>query len=141
MDFVCCHNSYFYATKVHFYEEKKRVNEDKTKIIYYLCGVETFRTPPTGDKFGFPIQPNILIHHLKIIAFVKFPTLRRSFSRNVFQRIKLKYLNNSLYCMYNIIQLNDKNLSELQAIAQELGIKTDSLKKKNLSTKSSTNKP
>ena len=32
--------------------------------------------------------------------------------------------------MYNIIQLNDKNLSELQAIAQELGIKkTDSLKK------------
>ena len=33
--------------------------------------------------------------------------------------------------MYNIIQLNDKNLSELQAIAQELGIKkTDSLKKK-----------
>lgn len=25
--------------------------------------------------------------------------------------------------MYNIIQLNDKNLSELQAIAQELGIK------------------
>ena len=38
--------------------------------------------------------------------------------------------------MYNIIQLNDKNLSELQAIAQELGIR-----KKNLSTKSSTNKP
>lgn len=32
--------------------------------------------------------------------------------------------------MYNIIQLNDKNLSELQTIAQELGIKkTDSLKK------------
>ena len=25
--------------------------------------------------------------------------------------------------MYNIIQLNDKNLSELQTIAQELGIK------------------
>ena len=25
--------------------------------------------------------------------------------------------------MYNIIQLNDKNLSELQSIAQELGIK------------------
>ena len=35
--------------------------------------------------------------------------------------------------MYNIIQLNDKNLSELQAIAQELGIKkTDSLKKEHL---------
>ena len=35
--------------------------------------------------------------------------------------------------MYNIIQLNDKNLSELQAIAQELGIKkTDSLKKEEL---------
>ena len=32
--------------------------------------------------------------------------------------------------MYNIIQLNDKDLSELQTIARELGIKkTDSLKK------------
>lgn len=39
--------------------KKKRVNEDKNQNIYYLCGVETFRTPPTGDKFGFPIQPNI----------------------------------------------------------------------------------
>ena len=35
--------------------------------------------------------------------------------------------------MYNIIQLNDKELSELQTIAQELGIKkTDSLKKEEL---------
>ena len=35
--------------------------------------------------------------------------------------------------MYNIIQLNDKNLSELQTIAQELGIKkTDSLKKEEI---------
>ena len=35
--------------------------------------------------------------------------------------------------MYNIIQLNDKSLSELQSIAQELGIKkTDSLKKEEL---------
>ena len=35
--------------------------------------------------------------------------------------------------MYNIIQLNDKNLSELQVIAKELGIKkTDSLKKEDL---------
>ncbi len=35
--------------------------------------------------------------------------------------------------MYNIIQLNDKNLSELQSIAQELGIKkTESLKKEEL---------
>lgn len=35
--------------------------------------------------------------------------------------------------MYNIIQLNDKNLSELQAIAQELGIKkTESYKKEEL---------
>ncbi len=35
--------------------------------------------------------------------------------------------------MYNIIQLNDKSLSELQAIAQELDIKkTDSLKKEEL---------
>ena len=35
--------------------------------------------------------------------------------------------------MYNIIQLNDKILSELQSIAQELGIKkTDSLKKEEL---------
>ncbi|MDE6216150.1 transcription termination factor Rho [Bacteroides sp.] len=35
--------------------------------------------------------------------------------------------------MYNIIQLNDKSLSELQVIAQELGIKkTDSLKKEEL---------
>lgn len=35
--------------------------------------------------------------------------------------------------MYNIIQLNDKNLSELLTIAQELGLKkTDSLKKEEL---------
>ena len=35
--------------------------------------------------------------------------------------------------MYNIIQLNDKDLSELQVIAKELGIKkTDSLKKEEL---------
>ena len=35
--------------------------------------------------------------------------------------------------MYNIIQLNDKSLSELQAIAQELGIKkAESLKKEDL---------
>ncbi|WP_368118687.1 transcription termination factor Rho [Bacteroides thetaiotaomicron] len=35
--------------------------------------------------------------------------------------------------MYNIIQLNDKNLSELQVIAKELGIKkTDSFKKEEL---------
>lgn len=35
--------------------------------------------------------------------------------------------------MYNIIQLNDKNLSELQVIAKELGIKkTESLKKEEL---------
>ena len=43
---------------------------------------------------------------------------------------KLFYI---LYYMYNIIQLNEKNLSELQTIAQELGIKkTDSLKKEEL---------
>ena len=35
--------------------------------------------------------------------------------------------------MYNIIQLNDKNLSELQIIAKELGIKkADSFKKEEL---------
>lgn len=35
--------------------------------------------------------------------------------------------------MYNIIQLNDKDLSDLQAIAQDLGItKTDSLRKEDL---------
>ena len=35
--------------------------------------------------------------------------------------------------MYNIIQLNDKDLSELQSIAKELGIKNaDSLKKDQL---------
>ena len=36
--------------------------------------------------------------------------------------------------MYNIIQLNDKDLSELQSIAKELGIKKTELskKKKNL---------
>ena len=35
--------------------------------------------------------------------------------------------------MYNIIQLNDKNLSELKEIAKELGIKrTDSFKKEEL---------
>ena len=35
--------------------------------------------------------------------------------------------------MYNIIQINDKNLSELQVIAKELGIKkADSYKKEDL---------
>ena len=35
--------------------------------------------------------------------------------------------------MYNIIQLNDKDLSELQQIAKELGLeKTDSLRKEEL---------
>lgn len=38
-----------------------------------------------------------------------------------------------IFNMYNIIQLNDKSLSELQTIAQELGIKKpDSLKKEEL---------
>ena len=32
-------------------------------------------------------------------------------------------INNLPYYMYNIIQLNDKDLSELQVIAKELGIK------------------
>ena len=32
--------------------------------------------------------------------------------------------------MYNIIQLNDKDLSELQSIAKELGIKENRLSKK-----------
>lgn len=32
--------------------------------------------------------------------------------------------------MYNIIQLNDKDLSELQVIAKELGIKKNRLIKK-----------
>ena len=42
-------------------------------------------------------------------------------------------MNNLPYYMYNIIQLNDKDLSELQVIAKELGIKkTDSLKKEDL---------
>ena len=41
-----------------------------------------------------------------------------------------KYFTNNIYYMYNIIQLNDKDLSELQSIAKELGItKTESLKK------------
>ena len=44
--------------------------------------------------------------------------------------------------MYNIIQLNDKDLSELQSIAKELGIKkTDSLKKEDLVYKILTSKP
>lgn len=44
--------------------------------------------------------------------------------------------------MYNIIQLNDKDLSELQQIAKELGLKkTDSLKKKNWCTVFWTNRP
>ena len=46
-----------------------------------------------------------------------------------------KTLNHShIYSnMYNIIQLNDKSLPELQAIAQELGIKkTDAMKKEEL---------
>lgn len=43
--------------------------------------------------------------------------------------------------MYNIIQLNDKDLSELQQIAKELGLKkTDSLRKKNWCTAFWTNK-
>ncbi len=44
--------------------------------------------------------------------------------------------------MYNIIQLNDKNLSELQVIAKELGIKKAThLKKKNLYIRFLMSKP
>lgn len=44
--------------------------------------------------------------------------------------------------MYNIIQLNDKNLSELQVIAKELGIKKQThLRKKNLYTRFLMSKP
>lgn len=43
--------------------------------------------------------------------------------------------------MYNIIQLNDKNLSELQVIAKELGIKQTHLRKKNLYTRFLMSKP
>ena len=44
--------------------------------------------------------------------------------------------------MYNIIQLNDKDLSELQSIAKELGIKkTDSQKKRIWFIKFWTSKP
>ena len=44
--------------------------------------------------------------------------------------------------MYNIIQLNDKNLSELQVIAKELSIKkADSYKKEDLVIKYSMNRP
>ena len=43
--------------------------------------------------------------------------------------------------MYNIIQLNDKNLSELQVIAKELGIKkADSYKKETLFIRYSMNR-
>lgn len=43
--------------------------------------------------------------------------------------------------MYNIIQLNDKDLSELQIIAKELGIKKQThTRKKTLFTKYSMNK-
>ena len=43
--------------------------------------------------------------------------------------------------MYNIIQLNDKDLSELQIIAKDLGIKkADSFKKKTLFIKYSMNR-
>lgn len=43
--------------------------------------------------------------------------------------------------MYNIIQLNDKNLSELQVIAKELGIKKADSFKKNLYTRFLMSKP
>lgn len=44
--------------------------------------------------------------------------------------------------MYNIIQLNDKDLSELQVIAKELGIKKQThTKKKTLFIKYSMNRP
>ena len=47
--------------------------------------------------------------------------------------INLQPLIISSYYMYNIIQLNDKELSDLQAIAKELGIKkVESLKKEEL---------
>lgn len=44
--------------------------------------------------------------------------------------------------MYNIIQLNEKDLSELQQIAKELGLKkTSTLKKRSLFIKFLTNRP
>lgn len=51
-------------------------------------------------------------------------------------------INNLPYYMYNIIQLNDKDLSELQVIAKELGIKKQThLRKKNLYTRFLMSKP
>lgn len=50
-------------------------------------------------------------------------------------------INNLPYYMYNIIQLNDKNLSELQVIAKELGIKKQThTKKKTLFIRYSMNR-
>ena len=60
----------------------------------------------------------------------EYPVCSRLFAPADKARHKLIIYN---YFMYNIIQLNDKDLSELQQIAKELGLtKTDSLRKEEL---------
>lgn len=103
--------------------KKKSKRRQKPKLFIIFAALKHSEPLQRETNSDFRFSQTSLIHHLKIIAFVKFPTPASQLQPYVFQRIKLKYLNNSLYCMYNIIQLNDKNLSELQAIAQELGIK------------------
>lgn len=55
------------------------------------------------------------------------------FSHKTSMVCQLQHISISTFYMYNIIELNDKSLSDLQEIAKELGLtKTDSLSKENL---------
>lgn len=77
---------------------------------YYLCPVETF----------YDSTHTSLIHNKnKTYACI---SVAISCSNAVHNSAK-RNINNLPYYMYNIIQLNDKDLSELQIIAKELGIK------------------
>lgn len=64
---------------------------------------------------------------LRYLPHIQYKNILRNLEQNN------QIINNNTLYMYNIIQLNDKDLSELQKIAQELGIKkSDSFKKEDL---------
>ena len=75
----------------------------------------------------------VLADHGDGMGSHRMVTKQVSFYEEMTNAVSYTHLDVYKRQMYNIIQLNDKNLSELQTIAQELSIKkTDSLKKEEL---------
>ncbi len=76
--------------KVHFYEEKKSKRRQKPKLFIIFAALKHSEPLQRETNSDFRFSQTSLIHHLKIIAFVKFPTPASQLQPYVFQRIKLK---------------------------------------------------